>query len=102
MSDRGIKKWAPYRSLPEQAPSLEKVYDDNKVMEKPIMSDEVKEEINEILQNYHGQELLIKYYRGQRIYSLTSLIKKIDVQNQRLLLEGKNVLFSELISISEI
>ena len=61
MSDRGMKKWAPFSSLIEQSTCLEEMrYQKNKI-EKPLISIEKAREINEILTNYHGQELLITY-----------------------------------------
>ncbi len=102
MSDRGIKKWAPYRSLPEQAPSLNKNYEKEKDVEKPLISNEVAEEINDILTNYHGQEVLIKYYRNRRINEIETRIKKIDSLNRKLILEGKNISFNEIVSIENL
>ena len=102
MSDRGIKKWAPYRSLPEQAPSLNNKYEKQKDVEKPLISNEVAEEINEILTNYHGQLVHIKYYRNKRINEIETTIKKIDSLNHKLFLEETNISFKELVSIANI
>ena len=52
MSERGMKKWAPYKSLNEQDKYLKKVSDNNKKISKPQISSDEAEEINEILVNY--------------------------------------------------
>ena len=84
MSDRGMKKWAPYKSLVEQTPSLEGTYQDFKKVDRPKISSDVAEEINEILVNYHKQELKIKYYKKGRIFETVSSLKKIDVLNKKI------------------
>ena len=102
MSDRGIKKWAPYRSLPEQAPSLNNRYEKEKDIEKPLISNEIAEEINDILTNYHGQTVLITYYRNKRINKIETTIKRIDSLNRKLILEEKSISFSELLLIENL
>ena len=59
MSDRGIKKWAPYKSLPEQDFTLKGHKEKEEKIEKPTISSEFAEEINNILVNYHGETLTI-------------------------------------------
>ena len=56
MSDRGMKKWAPYKSLVEQEKYLKKAHDDNEKIERPILSSDEMEEINEKLVNYSNEE----------------------------------------------
>lgn len=84
MSDRGMKKWAPYKALVEQTPSLEGTYQDFKKIERPKISSDVAEEINEILVNYHEQELKIRYFKKGRIFETISSLKKIDVINKKI------------------
>ena len=84
MSDRGIKKWAPYKSLVEQTPSLEGTYEDNRKIERPKISQDVAEEINEILVNYHNQDLKIRFFKRGRVYENISSLKKIDVLNKKI------------------
>lgn len=100
MSDRGIKKWAPYKSLVEQGYSLNKLSEDNKKIEKPKLSNEAAEEINLILCKYNGEEVIVGYYRNGEIKSITTQIKRIDVLEKRLILPNKSsIKFSELVSL---
>ena len=102
MSDRGIKKWAPYKSLKEQWSTLDDVHTNSEKVEKPTISNEEAEEINEILVNYHGQELIIEYYRNGQILKEISIIKKIDSFEEKLYLVNRKVIkLDELVSIEE-
>ncbi len=93
MSDRGMKKWAPYKSLNEQWSTLDSLHKDEEKVEKPQISNEVAEEINEILVNYHGQELEIYYYKNGYIKKEKSTIKKIDAFNRKLILDNQMIIY---------
>ena len=103
MSERGMKKWAPYKSLNEQENYLNKLHKNNEKVEKPKISSDQAEEINEILVNYHGEELIITFYRNEKIQSINSTIKKIDIENKKIVLpDRKTIYFVELINLERI
>ena len=103
MSERGMKKWAPYKSLNEQENNLNKLHKNNEKVEKPKISSDEAEEINEILVNYHGEELLITFYRNEKILSITSTIKKIDPENKKIVLpDRKTIYFTELVGLERV
>ena len=98
-----MKKWAPYKSLTEQEKYLNKLHTDNEKVEKPRISSDTAEEINEILVSYHGEELLISYWRNEQINTVSTILKKIDPENKKIVLpDRKTILFSELISIERV
>ena len=100
MSDRGMKKWAPYKSLIEHDPAIEKVKRDREKVSKPKISIEEAEEINDILVNYHGQEVIITYYRNSKINELQTVIKKIDdIERKIITMDKEKIAFSELIRL---
>ena len=100
MSDRGMKKWAPYKSLIEQEKYLNKVSDDNKKVEKPQISSDEVELINEILVNYHEEELLITYWRNSKINTISAILKKIDAENKKIVLQDRRTIyFTEIIKL---
>ena len=100
MSDRGMKKWAPYKSLIEQEKYLNRVSDDNKKTEKPQISSDEAELINEILINYHGEELLITYWRNNKINTMSAILKKIDAENKKIVLQDRRTIyFAEIIKL---
>ena len=98
-----MKKWAPYKSLNEQENYLNKLHKDNEKVEKPRISSDAAEEINEILVNYQGEELIITFYRNNKIQSITSIIKKIDADNKKIVLpDRKTIYFTELVGLERV
>lgn len=100
MSDRGMKKWAPFSSLIEQATCLEQMkYERNKIA-KPILTIDQMEKIEYALQNYQkGQIIKIKFYNDGYLYEIETSIKKIDIENRCLILEQGKLRFDNLIDI---
>ena len=100
MSDRGMKKWAPFSSLIEQATCLEEMkYQRNKVS-KPVLTEDQMEKINYVLQSYQkGQIVKIKFYHDGYLYVINTTIKRIDLENKKLILEKGKLDFSNLIDI---
>ena len=103
MSERGMKKWAPYKSLNEQENYLNKLNQNQNKVERPKISSDEAENINEILVNYHGEELIITYWRNDKINTVSSILKKIDPINKKIVLpERKTIYFNELISLERV
>lgn len=101
MSGRGIKAWAPYKSLKEQWSTLDDVHEQKEKVEKPTISSEEAEEINELLVNYHGQEVIIEYYRNGKIIKEESVVRKIDSFEKKIYLTNRKVInFKELVSLA--
>ena len=100
MSDRGMKKWAPYSSLIEQATCLEQMkYQRNKI-ERPILTDDQKEKINYALQSYKkGQIIKIKFFHDGYLYEINTSIKRIDLENHVLVLENGKLDFINIVDI---
>ena len=86
MSDRGMKKWAPFSSLIEQATCLEEMkYQRNKIA-KPVLTEDQIEKINFVLQSYKkGQIVNIKFYNDGYLYVVSTSIKRIDLENRKLI-----------------
>ena len=98
-----MKKWAPYKSLIEQDVYLNKMKKEKEKISKPIISSEEAENINEILTNYHGEELEVSYFRNSEILTEKIIIKTIDVVNKKLILLNRRVIyFKEIVSLSRI
>ena len=103
MSERGMKKWAPYKSLNEQEDYLKKLHNKQEKVERPSISSDEADNINEILVNYHGEELLIEYWRNDKINTVSSILSKIDPVNKKIILPlRKAIFFAELIRIERI
>ena len=103
MSERGMKKWAPYKSLNEQEDFLNKLHQKQAEVERPRISSDEAENINEILVNYHGEELLIEYWRNDKLNTVSSILSKIDTVNKKIVLPlRKTIYFAELIRIERL
>ena len=103
MSERGMKKWAPYKSLNEQEDYLKKLHNKQEKAERPSISSDEADNINEILVNYHGEELLIEYWRNDKINTVSSILSKIDPANKKIVLPlRKTIYFAELIRIERV
>ena len=103
MSERGMKKWAPYKSLIEQEKYLKKASQKNEKQERPQISSDEAENINEILVNYHGEELEISYWRHDKINTISSILVKVDPENKKIVLpERRTIYFKELIGLERI
>ena len=95
-----MKKWAPFSSLIEQATCLEEMkYQRNKIA-KPVLTEDQIEKINYVLQSYKkGQIVNIKFYNDGYLYVVSTSIKRIDLENMKLILEKGKLDFSNLIDI---
>ena len=103
MSDRGIKKWAPYKTLEEQDFTLKEHKEKEEKIEKPTISTEFAEEINEILTDYSGELLKIRYYKNGKIIELKERIKKIDPFEKKLVLfSKKSIMIVDIVFIEAI
>lgn len=102
MSDRGMKKWAPYSSLIEQATCLEEMkYQRNKIA-KPLLTEDQIEKINYVLQSYKkGETVKIKFYNDGYLYEIETSIKRIDLENRILILENGKLKFENIIDIDK-
>ena len=103
MSDRGMKKWAPFSSLIEQATCLEEMkYQRNKIS-KPILTDDQKEKIEYVLQTYQkGQAVKIKFYNDGYLYVVETQIKRIDIENRCLILTNGKLKFENILDIDNL
>lgn len=84
-----MKKWAPYKSLPEHDPKIIEMKKNRQKVEKPKLSMDEAEIINEILATYQGQQLEMKYFSHGEIQVFLIFIAKIDVFNGYLISTDK-------------
>lgn len=96
---RGIKKFLPFASLKEQAIFLAAMQNEKQKVDKPLISDDTKEEINRILSEYNSETVTVFYYNRGFIKTITGQIKKIDIFNQTLIMDELKVNFTNLLNI---
>lgn len=100
---RGMKKWNAYKTLEEQFEDLDNLYQKEKYLQKPTISEDEIEQINYALTSYDGQKISIRYYRGGQIFEIKTYIKKIDTQHRRLILHDEEAIrFDELLHVESV
>ena len=102
MSDRGIKKWNAYKSLPEHDPAIRKRMAEKYKVDRPIVSDEEAEIINDILVNYHGEEVEATYYRNNELHYYEGKFRKIDPYERVIITsDGDRITLRELVGLKQ-
>lgn len=98
-SNRGMIKWAPYKSLVEQEVFLKKMRRERSRVEKPLVEPDQVEEINRILCQYHGENVTIRYYEDGEVLSISGIIKYLDNYAKRLRIDSKTIPIPSILSI---
>ena len=81
MSGRGMIKWAPFKSLPEQDNFNKTIQKELEKVQKTLILQEKSEKIDEILQKYCGQDVEVSYLvDGQRarIHGKINCINRLE------------------------
>ncbi|OJT35415.1 YolD-like family protein [Staphylococcus ureilyticus] len=102
---RGMVKWQPFKTMPEQYERLEQYVEDQNKIEKPLLSDDQLYELNEILmfKMLNDPEVIISYYESGYIKNIEGYIRKVDDYEQMLYLdEGNGLSRISLMDIVEI
>lgn len=103
MSDRGMKKWNAYKSLPEHDPAIRGAMEERYKVPRPVISSEEAEIINDILVNYHGEEVIAEYYHNGEIYKYQGTLKKIDPYNRKIITsDNQKIPLHELVGLKHI
>ena len=98
-SNRGMIKWMPYQSLTEQAVSLAKMREGRARVEKPLISSDKAEEINEILCHYKGENVRLRFYQSGYILEECGEITMINIYAKALRINKKDVPFKDVLDL---
>lgn len=102
MSDRGMKKWAPYKSLIEQEVFVNKMRVNKNKIEKPILCEEEIEKINYYLTEKRCRTLIFSIFEDGYIYKIQTKIKTIDQYTKSIVFENNlKINLYDLIDIEE-
>ena len=102
MSDRGMKKWAPYKSLIEQEIFINKMRVNKSKIEKPILCDEEMDKINYYLTEKRNKTLIFSIYEDGYIYEIETKIKTIDQYSESIVFENNlKVNIYDIVDIKE-
>ena len=102
MSDRGMKKWVPYKSLVEHDEELKKWRINREKISRPILMEDKIEEINNFLTNYDGSECLLSYFYDGNIIQEKGIIKRIDLYSQSLKINDSTINIKDITDIEKI
>ncbi|MBU8855423.1 YolD-like family protein [Bacillus sp. FJAT-26377] len=85
-NDRGMRKWRPFANLPEQYIGLNKIIKDLNKVEKPLISEDQQEQINEILMRANGtdKKVFLTYYKKGECITEKCSIHSINVHTKSL------------------
>lgn len=101
MKERGMAKWAPYKSLIEQEDFMSTMYRKKNAIEKPLISSDKAEEINAIFSSYRGQEVAISFFLAGAIKESRGPIKRIDSFYRFIEINGIRIPFSSIVDAQE-
>ncbi|KRG08822.1 YolD-like family protein [Staphylococcus sp. NAM3COL9] len=97
---RGMVKWAPFATLPEQFETIQKYLVDQNKIDRPILSDDQLNELNlQLHQALHTDSYIhIEYYQAGWLETIHIKIKNIDITH--MFLEGYPIHTQETIKLS--
>lgn len=90
--DRGMTKWKPFASIPEQHIGLKRVLNQLDMVEKPLLSSEQVKNIDNVLKEalHYEKTVYITYYAQGKCVKEKVLIKQVDtIQNLLFFVEQK-------------
>lgn len=78
--DRGMRKWRPFASMPEQYAGLNNVMNDLNKVEQPLLTEERYDEINQIIAQaiHYEKKVSITYYKEGQIVSGVGIINEVN------------------------
>ncbi len=100
MKDRGMMKWAPYKSLDAQADFLADMAYKKGRRERPHLFGAAIAEMDALLASYHGETVKVRYYEDGYIDECIGVIATIDRVYKRLKISGHAIAFADLLAIT--
>lgn len=85
MSDRGMKKWAPYASVIEQKNVVRSTKKNRLKQIKPHLSQEAAEAINQTLLLSPGKHICFTYFHEGERMMIKTFVKKINFDTHQLM-----------------
>ena len=99
--ERGMVKYAPFQSLTAQASALAKMRRQKQYVEKPLLSRDKAEEINQALTNYDGGTIALVYWKAGEFHRLSGSIRKIDTTFHQIYIEDMRISLFDVIDVEE-
>lgn len=102
--DRGMVKWAPYKSLPEQEDYLEMMEKEKNKTDAPILSEEELEELDRTLSSLKkGDRIVLDYYQNGYESFAEGQFHFFDIVHKAVrLLDNTSIPVDEIVGIRKI
>ncbi|WP_047504142.1 YolD-like family protein [Staphylococcus sp. ZWU0021] len=83
---RGIVKWNAFKTLPEQYEQLEQYIQDQNKIDRPSLSDDQLNDLNDklIFKMYNDPKIELRYFENGYIKTKVGYIHKVDVHTKTL------------------
>ncbi|EGQ0303389.1 YolD-like family protein [Staphylococcus pseudintermedius] len=88
---RGIVKWQPFKTIPEQYEMIKQYEKNQNKIDKPLLSEEQIQDVNQKLQYvvYNNIYITVEYWRNGYMCTIKGYIKTIDELNQEIQLTNE-------------
>ena len=96
-TDRGMVKWAPYKSLIEQSTVLARMRYEKGKRPRPLIAGDRARQINDILTSYEGEEVDAEYYEDGYRHHISGIITEISALFRYLIIEDRKIGFADLL-----
>lgn len=102
MKDRGMMKWAPYKSLNQQGDYLTKMAYERGKTPRPLHSEEKAASINDILVHYDGGLVSLRYYDNGYVREITANLNKVDPVCRYLFIADMRIAFRDIVDLKNV
>lgn len=75
---RGMIKWAPFATMPEQFENVRKLHKQNTHVPAPNLTDELQQNLELKLRELGGKNVIIRYWRDGYEYQVECIIESMD------------------------
>ncbi|ARJ51474.1 YolD-like family protein [Staphylococcus lutrae] len=101
---RGIVKWAPFATLPEQFEAIKQFEQQQLKIDRPLLSEDQFIEMNQTLHFKIAKNAYsyIRYWRNGHIHTAQGYIASIDMLNNELLLTNEKRTNQVVIGLNEL
>ena len=102
MQNRGYIKWAPFNSLFNDQTLIKEINDKKEKIEKPILSDDQIEYLNEQIFEVYTNHIKINLfiYKNEKIIKLSGYINNININKKHITFNTTNIYFNQIIKIN--
>ena len=97
--DRGMMKYAPYKSLIEQSTVLARMRYEKGKRPRPLISSDRAREINDILIGYDGEDVDCEYYEDGYRHHILGVIFEISALFHYLVIGEKKIEFRNILNL---